>query len=32
MITSGETYLCVGPIPAKIQVSHVFKWAIDYIH
>lgn len=22
----------VGPIPAKIQVSHVFKWATDYIH
>lgn len=29
VVHSGETYLCVGPIPAKIQVSHVFKWATD---
>lgn len=29
MITSGETYLCVGPIPVKLYVSHVFEWATD---
>lgn len=29
MITSGKTYLCIGPLMVKVQVDEVFKWAAD---